>query len=65
MRKDENECATGFITRVKDLKDILGDIGEKVFDSDLVKIRLNEMIDKYKMFITGLSAWDKLLHLKR
>ena len=59
MRMEENESVAGFIARVKDLKNRLGDIGEKVSDSDLVTITLNGMKDEYQMFITGLVAKDK------
>ena len=59
MRMEENESAAGFIARVKDLKDRLGDIGEKVSNSDLVTITLNGMKDEYQMFIIGLAARDK------
>ena len=56
---EENEFATGFISRVKDLKDRLGDIIEKVSDSDLVMITLNGMTDEYQVFISRLSAREK------
>ena len=59
MRMEENGSVVGFIARVKDLKARLGDIGEKVSDSDLVIINLNGMIDEYQIFITVLYAWDK------
>jgi len=59
LKMEENESAAGFIARVKDLKDRLGDIGEKVSDSDLVMITLNGITDEYQMFITGLSAREK------
>ena len=59
MRMEENESVVEFIARVKDLKDILGDIGEMVSDFDLVTITLNRMTDEYHMFITGMYAWDK------
>ena len=44
---------------LKDLRDRLGDIGEKVSDSDLVMIMLNGMTDEYQVFIPGLSAREK------
>jgi hypothetical protein len=34
----------------------LGDIGEKVSNTDLDTISLNGMLEDYKMFITGLAA---------
>lgn len=59
MRMEETESAAGFIVRVKDLKDRLGDIREKVSQSDLVTITLNGMKDEYQMFIIGLAAREK------
>jgi len=59
MRMEENQSFAGFIARVKDLKDNLADIGEKVYKSDVITITLNKMIDEYHMFITGLSAREK------
>ncbi len=56
MRMEKNEFVARFIARVKDQKDILGDIEEKVSNSDLIAITLNEMKDEYHMFITGFSA---------
>ena len=47
LKMEENESAPRFITRVKELKDKLGDIGEKVSDSDLVMITLNGITDEY------------------
>ena len=58
MGMEDTESDVGLIPRVKYLKDRLGDIGEKVSDSDLVTITLNRMMDEYQMFITGFSAWD-------
>eukprot|EP00253_Pinus_taeda_P021339 PITA_21339 len=59
VRMEENESAARFITQIMDLKEKLGDIGEKVSDSYLVTITLNRMMDEYEMFITRLSARDK------
>eukprot|EP00253_Pinus_taeda_P029840 PITA_29840 len=56
MRMEENESVARFIAQVKDQKDNLGDIGEKVSNSDLITITLNEMMDEYQMFITSVSA---------
>lgn len=59
LKMEENESATRFIARVKDLKDRLGDIREKVSDLDLVMITLNGMTNEYQVFISGLSAREK------
>ena len=59
LKMNENESVDGFIARIKDLKDKLGSIGEKVSDSDLVTLTLNRMTDEYQTFISGLSAREK------
>ena len=59
LRMGENESVGGFMARVKDLKDQLGAIGEKVSDSDLVTLTLNKMADEYQTFISVLSAREK------
>jgi hypothetical protein len=41
------------------MKDKLGDIGEKVSNIDLVTISLNGMLEDYQMFITGFAAREK------
>eukprot|EP00253_Pinus_taeda_P024209 PITA_24209 len=59
LNMGENESVGGFMGRVKDLKDQLGAIGEKVSDSDLVTLTLNRMTDEYQTFISALSAREK------
>eukprot|EP00253_Pinus_taeda_P035070 PITA_35070 len=59
LKMGENESVGGFMARVKDLKDQLGAIGEKVSDSDLVTLTLNRMTDEYQTFISALSAREK------
>ena len=45
--------------RIKEVKDKLGNIGEKVSSTDLVTITLNDMLEGYHMFITRLAAREK------
>lgn len=59
LKMDENESVCGFMERVKDLKDKLGSIREKVSNSDLVTLTLNRMTDAYQTFISGLSMREK------
>ena len=59
MKMDESETAAEFVARGKDVKDALGDIGEKVNDSDVVTITLVGMRDEYLTFITGLAARER------
>ena len=59
IKMEENESVINFISRIKDLKDILCDIGETISSTDLVNVTLNGMLDEYQMFISGLSAREK------
>lgn len=56
---EANETVATFISRIKELKNKLGDINEVVLDTDLVTITMNGMTDEYHMFITGLNAREK------
>jgi hypothetical protein len=56
---EENENISNFLSRIKELKDKLGDIGEKISSTDLVTVTLNGMLDEYQMFITGLATREK------
>jgi hypothetical protein len=59
IRMEENESISDFISRIKDVKDKLGNIGETISSTDLVTITLNGMLEEYQMFITGLAAREK------
>ena len=43
------------------MKDKLGDIGEKVSNTDLITISLNGMLEDYQNFITFLGVREKAL----
>lgn len=45
IKMDKNESLLPFISRIKDLKDKLGDIREAVSNDELVTITMNGMID--------------------
>ena len=53
------QSVSTFLGWIKDMIDKLGDIGEKVSNTDLVIISLNGMLEDYQMFITGLAAREK------
>ena len=59
IKMDINESVSTFLGRIKDMKDKLGDIGEKVSNIDLLTISLNRMLKDCQMFITGLAAREK------
>jgi hypothetical protein len=59
IKMEENENISNFLSRIKYLKDKLGDIGEKIYRTHLVTVTLNGMLDEYQMFITGLAAREK------
>jgi hypothetical protein len=59
VKMEVNESVSDFISRIKDTRDKLGNIGEKVSNIDLVTITLNGMLEEYQMFITGLATREK------
>ena len=60
INMEENETIASFISWFKYLENILVDISEIVAHADLVTITMNGMIDDYQMFITGISAREKI-----
>jgi len=56
---EENENISNLITRIKELKDKLCNIVDKLSIIDLVTIVLNGMLDEYNIFITSLVAREK------
>jgi hypothetical protein len=56
---EEHEDVNNFVSRIKELKDNLGDISEKVCNIDLVTITLKGMLEEYNMFVTSLAAHEK------
>jgi len=56
---EENESINDLISRVKDVKDKLGNIGETISSTDLVTITLNDMLEEYHMFIMELASREK------
>lgn len=59
IKMEENESVSSFLSRIKEVKDKLSDIGQTVANDDLVTITMNGMTDDYQMFITGLNAREK------
>jgi hypothetical protein len=59
IKMEANESISNFISPIKDLSDKLGDIGEKVSNSDLVTITLKGLVQDYQVFISSLSARPK------
>jgi len=56
---EENESISTFMSQIKELRDKLGDIGEKVANTILVTITMNGLNDDYQMFILDLNVRDK------
>ena len=56
IKMEANESIGNFVSIMKYLSDILGDIGEKVSSSDLVTISLKGLVQYYKVFMSALSA---------
>lgn len=59
IRMEKNESVVAFISWIKELRDKLSDIGEKVSNTDLVTVTLNGMREDYQFFITGLAVRKK------
>ena len=59
IKMEANEGVRKFISRVKDLSDKLGDIGEVVESTDLVIISLKGLVLDYKVFISALTVREK------
>lgn len=59
IKMEENESVSSFLSRIKEVKDKLSDIGQTVANDDLVTITMNGMADDYQMFITGLNEREK------
>jgi len=56
---EANESIRNFISCVKELSDKLGDIGEKVSNTNLVTITLNSLVQEYQVFVSSISAREK------
>ena len=57
---EDNEGVSKFISRIKELCDKLGDIGEVVEIYDLVTVTLKGLLPDYKVFISALAAREKI-----
>ena len=56
IKMNVNETMNKYLSRIKDFRDNLGDIGEEVFSTDLVSITLKGLLLDYKIFISALAA---------
>jgi hypothetical protein len=63
IKMGENENISNFLSRIKDLKDKLGDIGEKISSTDLVTVTLNGMLDEIKCSLLILQLGKRPLLL--
>ena len=60
IKMDVNESINRYLSRIKDLWDNLGDIGEEVSGTNLVSITLKGLLLDYKEFILVLAARQTL-----
>ena len=58
IKMEEREDVNNYISRIKDLRHKPTDIGEKVFNYDIVTITLKGILADYQMFISSLVAWE-------
>jgi len=56
---EDNENTSNLFSRIRELKGNLGDIGKIISSIDMVTVTLNDMLDEYQMFVTGLEAREK------
>ena len=59
IKMEANEWVRKFISRIKELSDKLGDIGEIVESFDLVTVTLKGLVSDYKVFISALEVREK------
>jgi hypothetical protein len=58
MTKDENVVT--YLTRLTQVRDELGDVGEAIVDSDLVRTTLNGASKQWVVFVEGIVSREKL-----
>ena len=56
IKMDANETMNKYLSRIKDFRDNMGDVGEELFSTDLVSITLKGLFPNYKVFISALAA---------
>jgi len=56
IKMEENESDSSFISKIKEVKDKITNIGQTVANDDLVMITMNGMMNDFQMFIMGLNA---------
>ncbi|GLJ13073.1 hypothetical protein SUGI_0204660 [Cryptomeria japonica] len=59
IKMEVNENISDYLSRIKELRDILDDIGEQVSNNDLVTVTLNGMVSGYHVFINSLATREK------
>ena len=65
IKMEANEGVRKFISRIKEVSDKLGDIGEVVESYDLLTVTLKGLLPYYKVFISALAAREKPQILKK
>ena len=59
------ESVTSYLTRVSQVKDELGAVGEIVDDSELIQIALNDFSKSWESFVRGIVARENMLGWER
>ena len=54
IKMDVNETMNKYLSRIKEFRDNMGDIGEEVSSTNLVSITLKRFLPNYKIFILAL-----------
>ena len=56
----KGEGVVHYLTRLTQIKDELGAVGEKIEESKLVHAALNGILKSWDVFMRGVVAWEKL-----
>ena len=59
------DTVTTYLTKISQVRDELGPVGEKVEDEEFVRYALNGFIAKWHTFVQGVVAREKLPYWTR
>lgn len=59
-KMSKNETISSYLTRISQVRDELVAVGEKVFDSELVRTTLNWFTEQWSAFVKGVIARENL-----
>jgi hypothetical protein len=66
IKMTKTESVATYLTKITQMRDYLGVVGEVVVDNELVRTALNEVTKQWVVFVEGIVArqnlpkWDRL-----